>query len=127
MAEYNPEKQAQYRLARRHRLRKISQAVSENKQAPPELSPYEEPVFALLILGKTNRAIATHLDLAYGTVKNHVSVILRKYGVGGRAQLLAKLGRNCPKPEINIGRIVRQMRELKPAPPLIELPKGRAS
>ena len=54
---------------------------------PPELAvltPAERGVGELLARGWTNRQIADHLVLAEGTVKNHVSALLRKLAAPDR-------------------------------------------
>jgi DNA-binding NarL/FixJ family response regulator len=55
------------------------------------LSPRQQDVLRLMCDGKTNKAIAYALDLAEGTVKVHIGVIMRKLGVRNRteASLLA--------------------------------------
>jgi DNA-binding NarL/FixJ family response regulator len=47
--------------------------------------------------GKSNREIADLLELTEGTVKVHVSKILRKLGVASRAGAIALLQRHCGK------------------------------
>ena len=50
------------------------------------LTPQEEQVLALVGRGLTNRQIAEQLALAEKTVKNYVSIVLGKLGVGSRTQ-----------------------------------------
>jgi DNA-binding NarL/FixJ family response regulator len=50
------------------------------------LTPRELEVLLHLAAGKNNREIATELQLAEGTVKNHVSNIYEKLGLNDRAQ-----------------------------------------
>jgi DNA-binding NarL/FixJ family response regulator len=50
------------------------------------LSPREREILDLITDGKTNRQIGAHLFLAEKTVKNHVSHILAKLGLGSRTQ-----------------------------------------
>lgn len=50
------------------------------------LSPREREVLELIGQGLTNREIAHRLFLAEKTVKNRVSAILSKLGVGRRVQ-----------------------------------------
>ena len=50
------------------------------------LSPREREILALLGTGASNKEIADRLCLAEGTVKNHVSSILRKLAVNDRTQ-----------------------------------------
>lgn len=59
------------------------------------LTPTERVVAAQVAAGRTNKEIAADLVLAEGTVKNHVSALLRKVGVRDRtalALLLSRLG-----------------------------------
>lgn len=51
-----------------------------------DLTARETEVLALIAAGETNRAIACQLSISDKTVKNHVSSILRKLGVGGRTE-----------------------------------------
>lgn len=53
---------------------------------PDSLTDRERQVLALLGRGWGNAAIAAHLQLAEGTVRNHVSAVLGKLGVGDRTQ-----------------------------------------
>jgi len=65
-----------------------------------ELSQRETDVLRCLAEGQTNIEIAKELHLAVGTVKDHVSVILRKLGVATRvhAALLAERGGLLDRP-----------------------------
>ena len=60
--------------------------------APPLLTPRQEEVLQLLLDGYTNKEIGRMLYLSEETVKNHVSSILRSFGVTTRTQavLVAK-------------------------------------
>ena len=51
-----------------------------------KLSPKQRQVYALLCEGKSNRQIALTLELAEGTVKVHVSEILKRLNVSSRTQ-----------------------------------------
>jgi DNA-binding NarL/FixJ family response regulator len=55
------------------------------------LSPQEERILELVAAGRTNREIGVELRLAEKTVRNYVSSILNKLGVGRRAQAAAYL------------------------------------
>lgn len=48
------------------------------------LTPRQREVLALLGKGKSNKEIARHLDLSEGTVKLHVTAILKALGVSNR-------------------------------------------
>ncbi|MDI6411573.1 response regulator [Streptomyces albus] len=72
------------------RARALARAqAGEGCPAPPELArltPREREVLALIGEGLTNRQIGERLFLAEKTVKNRISVILGKLGVGRRVQ-----------------------------------------
>jgi DNA-binding NarL/FixJ family response regulator len=55
-----------------------------------ELSAREREILRLLAGGYSNKEIARVLDLAEGTVKNHVSAILGKLGVRDRTRAVLK-------------------------------------
>ncbi len=56
---------------------------------PEVLAPREREVAALVARGLTNRQIATELVISERTVHTHVRRILRKLGLGSRAQITA--------------------------------------
>lgn len=51
-----------------------------------ELRPREKEVLSLIISGKSNKEIASSLNIAEGTVKCHVSAIFQRLGVTDRTQ-----------------------------------------
>ena len=51
-----------------------------------QLTPRERDVLGLLSTGATNPEIGKQLHLSTGTVKNHVSAILRQLGITDRTQ-----------------------------------------
>lgn len=53
------------------------------------ISPREEEVLELIILGKTNKDIASALFISEHTVKNHLSRIFNKMDVTDRSQIIA--------------------------------------
>ena len=59
----------------------------------PQLSPAERAVAQLVAVGMPNSEIADQLQLAHGTVKNTVSVLLRKLDARDRTALALRLAR----------------------------------
>ena len=55
------------------------------------LTAREKNVFELLITGKTTKEIATTLKISEKTVRNHISNVMQKLGVKGRAQAVVEL------------------------------------
>ena len=49
------------------------------------LTTREKEVFALLVNGLTTKEIATSLKISEKTVRNHISNVMQKLGVKGRA------------------------------------------
>ena len=72
-----------------NRNRRASQAFAERFQ----LTAAQGRVLELVAQGKSNRDIAEFLGLSEGTVKVHVSAILRALGVTSRAQALLLMTR----------------------------------
>ncbi len=50
------------------------------------LSDREMEVLELVVEGKSNKEIAAQLGISHQTVKNHITSILRKFGVEDRTQ-----------------------------------------
>lgn len=55
------------------------------------LTDREKEVFELLIKNKTTSEIAKYLKISEKTVRNHVSNVIQKLGVKGRAQAVIEL------------------------------------
>lgn len=55
------------------------------------LTAREKTVFELLITGKTTKEIATILKISEKTVRNHISNVMQKLGVKGRAGAVVEL------------------------------------
>lgn len=55
------------------------------------LTKREQEVFSLLILNKTTKQIAEDLDISEKTVRNHISNVIQKLGVNGRAAAVVEL------------------------------------
>jgi DNA-binding NarL/FixJ family response regulator len=62
------------------------------------LTPRQMDVLALLLAGKANKVIGRELDLAEGTVKNHVAAVLKALDVTTRVQAVIAAGRLGIKP-----------------------------
>ena len=57
---------------------------------PQPLTPRETEILRLLASGFSNREIASALHLAEGTVKNHISTLLGKFGVRDRTRAVLR-------------------------------------
>mgnify|MGYP002705554589 CR=1 FL=1 len=55
------------------------------------LTKREHQIFSLLILNKTTNQIATELKISEKTVRNHISNVIQKLGVTGRAAAVVEL------------------------------------
>ena len=55
------------------------------------LTKREKEVFSLLIENKTTREIANILNISEKTVRNHISNVMQKLGVKGRASAVVEL------------------------------------
>lgn len=55
------------------------------------LTKREHEVFSLLVLNKTTKEIAFHLGISEKTVRNHISNVIQKLGVNGRAGAVVEL------------------------------------
>ena len=55
------------------------------------LTKREKQVFDLLILNNTTHQIATKLKISEKTVRNHISIVMQKLGVKGRAGAVIEL------------------------------------
>lgn len=55
------------------------------------LTKREKEVFSLLVSNKTTREIASILKISEKTVRNHISNVMQKLGVKGRAQAVVEL------------------------------------
>jgi DNA-binding NarL/FixJ family response regulator len=71
----------------------VSRAERQLRPAPTErppshihLTPRQRDVLALLCEGLPNKLICRRLDISSGTVKAHISSILRELGVDSRLQ-----------------------------------------
>jgi len=55
------------------------------------LTKREKEVFELLVLNKTTTDIASNLNISEKTVRNHISNVMQKLGVKGRAGAIVEL------------------------------------
>ncbi len=55
------------------------------------LTKREKEVFTLLVSGKTTKEIAEDLGISEKTVRNHISNVMQKLGVNGRASAVVEL------------------------------------
>lgn len=55
------------------------------------LTKREKEVFDLLVMNNSTKEIATILDISEKTVRNHVSNVMQKLGVKGRAAAVIEL------------------------------------
>lgn len=55
------------------------------------LTKREKEVFEQLIINKTTKEIAELLDISEKTVRNHISNVMQKLGVKGRAGAVVEL------------------------------------
>lgn len=57
----------------------------------PKLTIRETQVRDLILRGMVHKEIATELNISERTVKAHAGTLYRKYGVGSKGRLVAKL------------------------------------
>ena len=55
------------------------------------LTAREKSVFELLIVNKSTKEIARELGISEKTVRNHISNVMQKLGVNGRASAVVEL------------------------------------
>jgi len=74
----------------------LSAALQESARTlpAPQITPRQEEVLYLLLDGYTNKEIGRMLSLSDETVKNHVSSILRSFGVTTRTQAVMAANRH---------------------------------
>lgn len=73
-------------------IKKIpSHLESEENMARDILTKREREVFELLIINKTTQEIAEILNISEKTVRNHISNVMQKLDVNGRAAAVVEL------------------------------------
>ena len=65
--------------------------LGEVKMASTILTAREKLVFELLIMNKSTKEIASELGISEKTVRNHISNVMQKLGVNGRAGAVVEL------------------------------------
>ena len=55
------------------------------------LTKREKQIFEMLIINKTTKDIALELNISEKTVRNHISNVMQKLGVKGRASAVVEL------------------------------------
>ncbi|MBE7636476.1 hypothetical protein GUA87_06430 [Sneathiella sp. P13V-1] len=83
-----------------HRKSRLPPKATLYFGATSKLTPRQQDVLRLIAFGKSNREIARHLKLSEGTVKVHVTAILRAFGVSNRTQAMLVAQRLMQKSQI---------------------------
>lgn len=65
--------------------------AGERPEAVPDLTERERQILQLVAAGHSNAAIAERLYLVESTIKGFVSGLFKKFGVGSRSQLIARV------------------------------------
>lgn len=68
-----------------------TQLGSEEKMQKSILTKREKEVFKLLVKNKVTKEIAEELKISEKTVRNHISNVMQKLGVKGRAAAVVEL------------------------------------
>ena len=66
-------------------------SISMERPSVDDMPLRQRQILEQLAHGRSNKKIAAELEIALPTVKNHLSVLFKKYGVSNRVELLAKL------------------------------------
>lgn len=74
----------------------LSRVKADHGLGDGALTARERRIVELIAEGKTNREIGESLHLAEGTIRNQVSQVLAKLGVGRRAEAAARFSRRDP-------------------------------
>ena len=73
------------------------------------LSPRELQIVTLLQQGISNKEIGLALGLSPHTVRDHISVMFQRFGVGGRAALAAMCRQKLQEPLVIQGNLERRV------------------
>jgi DNA-binding CsgD family transcriptional regulator len=74
-------------VATAHSASELTAALSRHQPVQHHLSGRQQEVLSMVRSGLSNKAIAACLGVAPGTVKNHVSTLLKLHGASNRTQL----------------------------------------
>jgi len=58
------------------------------------LTPREREIVESLLTGRTNKAIAREFGVTEQTIKNQLTTLFKKLGVGGRVELVTRVLKN---------------------------------
>jgi two-component system, NarL family, response regulator DegU len=78
--------QKEFEIWLQRQLESVRRSYSEPGSPFHPLSDREMEVLVLVVDGKSNKEIAALLGISHQTVKNHITSILRKFGVEDRTQ-----------------------------------------
>lgn len=65
-------------------------AITRVEPLAPDLTPREREILGLMLIGKTNQAVAEELCLSKQTVRRYTTVIYEKLGVSSRIEAIVK-------------------------------------
>lgn len=74
-------------------------SMEELDQLRQQLTPRLSEVLELIVKGKSNKEISTHLGLSLGTVKNYVSIIFERLSLPNRSRTISHVMRLLAQPE----------------------------
>jgi DNA-binding NarL/FixJ family response regulator len=83
-------------IARGHALQSNGASAQDNVDVNAiclNLTPRQREVLAVMMQGKSNKAICRALNLAEPTVKNHVTAILKALNVTNRTEAVLKVSK----------------------------------
>lgn len=78
-------------IAARNAVRAVTARPQEIAKPLPPLTTRQHDIVALLLAGRSNKLIASSLNLTYGTVKNYMFDLMRLLSVRSRLELVAKI------------------------------------
>lgn len=90
--EYRQRIDAYRNAAKQRRANSTKEQISDNgvKSSSPYFTKRQKQVLDLMVIGKSNREIASELNVAEGTVKLHSLSIYRSLGVSNRVQAVLR-------------------------------------